>query len=58
MPEDVYKRQIRMTVGIGFKRARLRYAYMLLRGKDLRTGEILSLIHISSHTQQSGFRLF
>lgn len=31
---------IRMTVGIGFKRARLRYAYMLLRGKDLRTGEI------------------
>lgn len=31
---------IRMAVGIGFKRARLRYAYMLLRGKDLKTGEI------------------
>lgn len=31
---------IRMAVGIGFKRARLRYAYMLLRGKDLRTGEV------------------
>ena len=31
---------IRMAVGIGFKRARLRYAYMLLRGKDLKTKEI------------------
>lgn len=31
---------IRMTVGVGFKRARLRYAYMLMRGKDLKTGEI------------------
>lgn len=31
---------IRIAVGTGFKRARLRYAYMLLRGKDLRTGEI------------------
>lgn len=30
---------IRMTVGYGFKRARLRYAYMLLRGKDLKSGE-------------------
>lgn len=30
---------IRATVGVGFKRARLRYAYMLLRGKDLKTGE-------------------
>lgn len=29
---------IRMTVGFGFKRARLRYAYMILRGKDLQTG--------------------
>lgn len=26
---------IRMTVGLGFRRARLRYAYMLLRGKNL-----------------------
>ena len=31
---------IRMAVGVGFKRARLRYAYMLLRGKDLASGKI------------------
>lgn len=31
---------IRMSVGIGFRRARLRYAYMLLRGKNLKTGEV------------------
>lgn len=31
---------IRMAVGVGFRRARLRYAYMLLRGKDLETGLI------------------
>ncbi|MCC8106184.1 MAG: DUF262 domain-containing protein [Clostridiales bacterium] len=31
---------IRMSVGVGFKRARLKYAYMLLRGKNLKTGEI------------------
>lgn len=31
---------IRMAVGYGFHRARLKYAYMLLRGKDLETGEI------------------
>lgn len=31
---------IRMAVGFGFKRARLKYAYMLLRGKNLETGEI------------------
>ncbi len=29
---------VRMIVGVGFKRARLRYAYMLLRGKDLDSG--------------------
>lgn len=29
---------IRMTIGVGFKRARLKYAYMILRGKDLQTG--------------------
>ena len=29
---------VRMTVAIGFRRARLRYAYMILRGKDLETG--------------------
>lgn len=31
---------IRMSVGYGFKRARLKYAYMLLRGKDLLTGKV------------------
>lgn len=31
---------IRVGVGLGFHRARLKYAYMLLRGKDLRTGVI------------------
>lgn len=31
---------IRVAVGLGFHRARLKYAYMLLRGKDLRTGII------------------
>ena len=31
---------IRIAVGVGFRRARLRYAYMLLRGKNLKTGEI------------------
>lgn len=29
---------IRVVVGLAFKRARLKYAYMLLRGKDLKTG--------------------
>ena len=29
---------IRIAVGYGFHRARLRYAYQLMRGKDLRTG--------------------
>lgn len=31
---------IRIAVGFGFHRARLRYAYLLLRGKNLKTGEI------------------
>jgi hypothetical protein len=31
---------IRAAVGFAFKRARLRYAYMLMRGKDLKTGVI------------------
>lgn len=30
---------IRMTVGYGFRRAKLKYAYMLLRGKNLKTGD-------------------
>ena len=35
---------IRMTVGVGFKRARLKYAYMLLRGKNLKTGEVTQAV--------------
>ncbi len=31
---------IRMAVGVGFRRARLKYAYMLLRGKNLETGKL------------------
>jgi hypothetical protein len=31
---------LRVSVGLGFKRARLRYAYNILRGKDLETGEV------------------
>ena len=30
---------IRMAVGVGFRRAKLKYAYMLLRGKNLDTGK-------------------
>ncbi len=30
---------LRASVGLGFNRARLKYAYALLRGKDLETGE-------------------
>ena len=33
---------IRIAVGYGFRRARLKYAYMLLRGKNLETREIKS----------------
>lgn len=33
---------IRIAVGLGFHRARLKYAYMLLRGKDLETGKYSS----------------
>lgn len=35
---------IRMAVGLGFRRARLRYAYMLLRGKNLKTGDITQAV--------------
>jgi len=34
-PEDL----LRAAIGFGFRRARLRYGYALLRGKDLETGE-------------------
>ena len=43
---------IRMAVGVGFKRARLRYAYMLLRGKDLETGIV------SEGTRQKNLTIF
>lgn len=43
---------IRMSVGVGFKRARLRYAYMLLRGKNLKTGEI------TQNVREENLRIF
>ena len=43
---------IRMTVGYGFRRARLRYAYMLLRGKDLETRET------SEETRNANLKIF
>ncbi|MBQ8156932.1 DUF262 domain-containing protein [Candidatus Saccharibacteria bacterium] len=43
---------IRVAVGVGFRRARLRYAYMLLRGKDLRTGET------NQETRAENLRIF
>lgn len=36
-PDDM----IRVAVGLGFRRARLRYAYLILRGKDLETEEFI-----------------
>lgn len=30
---------LRVSIGVGFKRARLKYVYSILRGKDLETGE-------------------
>jgi hypothetical protein len=43
---------VRMTVGVGFRRARLRYAYMILRGKDLQTGII------SEETRERNLSIF
>lgn len=43
---------IRMAVGVGFKRARLKYAYMLMRGKDLETGIV------SEETRQKNLTIF
>lgn len=43
---------IRVAVGVGFKRARLRYAYMLLRGKNLKTGEI------TAETRDENLKIF
>ena len=33
---------LRVSVGVGFKRARLQYVYSILRGKDLETGQFSS----------------
>lgn len=43
---------IRVAVGVGFRRARLRYAYMLLRGKDLKTG------NTNKETQEENLCMF
>ena len=43
---------IRMAIGVGFKRARLRYAYMLLRGKNLETGKF------SEDVRQNNLQIF
>lgn len=43
---------IRATVGVGFKRGRLRYAYQILRGKDLKTKET------SAETRAENFEKF
>lgn len=43
---------IRMAVGVGFKRARLKYAYMILRGKNLETGKI------SEEVRNENLRIF
>ena len=43
---------IRATVGVGFKRGRLRYAYQILRGRDLKTKET------SATTREENFEKF
>lgn len=43
---------IRAIVGVGFKRGRLRYAYQILRGKDLKTKET------SLETRKENFAVF
>ncbi len=43
---------IRMAVGYGFNRARMRYGYKLLRGKDLKTGET------SEETRKENMNIF
>lgn len=43
---------IRAAVGLGFKRGRLRYAYQILRGKNLKTGET------SPETRAQNFEAF
>lgn len=42
---------VRMAVGVGFRRARLRYAYMILRGKDLQTGITSQDVRLDNFTK-------
>lgn len=42
---------LRVAVGLGHRRAQLKYAYELLRGKDLETGEV------SAETRQQNFEI-
>ena len=42
---------LRVSVGVGFRRARLQYVYSILRGKDLETGEF------SAERRESQFEL-
>lgn len=39
---------LRVSVGLGFKRARLRFVYLLLRGKDLETGKFDDQLRIDN----------
>lgn len=43
---------IRVAVGVGFHRARLKYAYQLMRGKDLKTGAVTTI------TRDENLKLF
>ena len=43
---------IRMTVGYGFSRARMKYGYKILRGKNLKTGET------SEETRKANLEIF
>ena len=43
---------VRVSIGLAFKRARLKYGYQVLRGKDLETGDV------TSERRQAQFSLF
>lgn len=42
---------IRVAIGLGFHRARMRYGYKLLRGKDLETGDVTEETRIANMTK-------
>lgn len=53
---------LRVSIGIGFRRARLKYAYSLLRGKDLETGKLsteqrVKQFKLLQHAQKSTLNL-